>query len=368
MIRSCVESRPVPGTRPFAGILPLALAAILILSSACGPREPYTKETFVMGTKAWVTIAGMNDPDAERAAQAAFNEMYRIESVMSTWRPSSEISRLNADSSGTPFAASSELYSLVDSSLFYSRATSGAFDVTVRPLVRLWGFQGGTANLPSDAEIARAMSLVGSGKVALDPSRSTIALPRGMQIDLAGVAKGYAVDRCVAVLAELGVRNALVNIGGNIYAMGAPSGKSGWSVGVRDPNGGLETVGTLLLRDEAVATSGNYENFVEIEGKRYGHIIDPRTGWPVSHVLSVTVVAPTGLASDALSTGLFVLGPDDARTVAAGLPGVAALFALADDRGIAYRSAGDLDRRLILKKANTTRHTIEPTGGNRNGP
>ncbi len=355
MIRLCAKMRRLHAERPFDGILPLALAAILILSSACAPREPYTKETFVMGTKAWVTIAGMSDRDADRAAQAAFREMYRIESVMSTWRPSSEISRLNADSSGAPFAASSELYSLIDSSLFYSRATMGAFDVTVRPLVRLWGFQGGEAKLPPDSEIARAMSLVGSGKVALDPSRSTIALPRGMQIDLAGVAKGYAVDRCVAVLAGLGVRNALVNIGGNIYAMGAHPGKAGWSVGVRDPNGGLETVGTLVLRDEAVATSGNYENFVEIEGTRYGHIIDPRTGWPVSHVLSVTVVAPTGLASDALSTGLFVLGPGDAPAVVERLPGVAALFALANDRGIVYRSAGDLDRRLILRNANMTR-------------
>jgi FAD:protein FMN transferase len=355
MIRSRTEIRPLTRTRPFAGILPLALAAILILSAACASREPFTKETFVMGTKAWVTIAGMSDLDAERAAQAAFREMYRIESVMSTWRPSSEISRLNEESNGAPFAVSSELYSLVDSSLFYSKATAGAFDVTVRPLVRLWGFQGGTAKLPPGSEIERALSLVGSGKIALDPSRSTIALPAGMQIDLAGIAKGYAVDRCVAVLAGLGVRSALVNIGGNIYAMGAPPGKKGWSIGVRDPNGGLETVGTLVLRDEAVATSGNYENFVEIEGKRYGHIIDPRTGWPVSHVLSVTVVAPTGLASDALSTGLFVLGPGDARAVVAGLPGVAALFALADDRGIVYRSIGDLERRLILRNANMTR-------------
>ncbi|MFA4948373.1 MAG: FAD:protein FMN transferase [Candidatus Krumholzibacteriia bacterium] len=355
MIRLFPEIRLPRGNRAYAGILALALAANLILCAACAPRAPYTKETFVMGTKAWVTIAGMSDPDAERAAQTAFREMYRIESVMSTWRPSSEISRLNADSSGTPCAVSRELFSLIDSALFYSRATSGAFDVTIRPLVRLWGFQGGTAALPPDAEIARAMSLVGFGKIALDPSRSTIALPPGMQIDLAGIAKGYAVDRCVAVLAGLGVRSALVNIGGNIFAMGAPPGEQGWKIGVRDPKGGLETVGTLILRDEAVATSGNYENFVEIEGRHYGHIIDPRTGRPVSRVLSATVVAPTGLASDALSTGLFVLGPDDARAVVERLAGVAALFAMADDRGIVYRSTGDIDRQLTLKSAGLTR-------------
>ena len=351
MIRSSAAIRLFPGKRPFANTLALVLAAGLILSAACAPREPYTKETFVMGTKAWVTIAGMSEADAERAAQAAFREMYRIESVMSTWRPSSEISRLNTESNGSPFTVSSELYSLIDSSLFYSRATSGAFDVTVRPLVRLWGFQGGEMKLPSDEEIARALARVGYGALTLDSAASTVTLPAGMQIDLAGVAKGYAVDRSVAVLAGLGVRSALVNIGGNIYAMGAPPGKKGWSVGVRDPNGGLETVETLILRGEAVATSGNYENFVEIEGKRYGHIIDPRTGRPVSRVLSVTVVAPTGLASDALSTGLFVLGPDDARAVAERLAGVAALFALPGEDGISYRAVGDLDRRLTLTHA-----------------
>jgi FAD:protein FMN transferase len=341
--------------RPFAGILPLMLCAILILSVACSSREPYTKETFVMGTKAWVTIAGMSDRDSERAAQAAFREMYRIESVMSVWRSSSELSHLNTESNGRPFAVSRELYSLIDSSLFYSKATSGAFDVTVRPLVRLWGFQGGEAKLPSDEEISRALSDVGYGKISLDSSASTVTLPPGTQIDLGGIAKGYAVDRCVAVLAGLGVRNALVNIGGNIYAMGAPPGEKGWRIGVRDPKGGLETVGTLVLRDEAVATSANYENFVEIAGKRYGHIIDPRTGRPVSHALSVTVVAPTGLDSDALSTGLFVLGPDDARTAVERLAGVAAVFALADDRGIVYRSAGDIARRLTLTNAVLTR-------------
>jgi thiamine biosynthesis lipoprotein len=353
MSRPCAKIRRFPEERPFAGILAFALAAILILSAACAPRAPYTKETFVMGTKAWVTIAGMSDRDAERAAQAAFREMYRIESVMSTWRPSSEISRLNAESNGTPFTVSPELYSLIDSSLFYSRATSSAFDVTVRPLVRLWGFQGGEQKLPSDAEIARALSLVGFGKVALEPSSLTITLPPGMQIDLAGIAKGYAVDRCVAVLAGLGVRNALVNIGGNIYALGAPPGKKGWSVGVRDPKGGLETVGTLILRDEAVATSGNYENFVEIDGKRYGHIIDPRTGRPVSHVLSVTVVAPTGLASDALSTGLFVLGPESGAETIARLKNVRALYALPGDAGIVYKEIGDFKGTLTIADGTT---------------
>jgi len=246
----------------------VTLAWILILVSACSPRKPYTKETFVMGTKAWVTIADMTPEEAERAAEEAFREMYRIESVMSNWRSRSEVSRLNTESGGAPCAVSRELYSLIDSSFFYAKVTDGAFDVTVRPLVLLWGFQGGEARLPADDDVARAVSRVGYEKVVLDSSASTVILPAGTQIDLSGIAKGYAVDRCVGVLAAHGVRNALVNIGGNIYAMGQGPGARGWKVGIRDPMGGLETVGSILLNNEAVATSGNYDNIVEIAGTR----------------------------------------------------------------------------------------------------
>ncbi|MDD4858293.1 MAG: FAD:protein FMN transferase [Candidatus Krumholzibacteria bacterium] len=337
--------------RRLAQTLAFALAAIPVMILACSPKEPYTKETFVMGTEAWVTIDGMDSPDAERAVEAAFREMYRIESVMSNWRSKSEISRLNAGSNGAPLEVSGELFSLVDSSLSYARATSGAFDVTVRPLVLLWGFQGEETKLPTDEDIARALERVGFAKISLDSSKSTVMLPRGMQIDLAGVAKGYAVDRCVAVLKGLGVRNALVNLGGNIYAIGSPRGEQGWKIGIRDPEGGARTVGSFFLRDQAVATSANYENFIEIDGKRYGHVIDPRTGHPVSTVLSATVVAPTGLASDALSTGLFVLGPDAAKAVVERLGNVAVLFAVRDANGVSYRTAGRFDRRLELEHA-----------------
>ena len=334
-------------------ILTSILVAMTSLIAACSDSAPYTKETFVMGTKAWVTIAGMGYREAEKAASEAFREMYRIESVMSNWRSTSEISRLNAESNGEPFTVSRELYSLIDSSLYYSKASFGAFDITVRPLVILWGFQGGPATLPSDDEIARALALVGYGKVTLDAPHSTVTLPAGMQIDLAGVAKGYAVDRCVGVLKELGVTNALVNIGGNIFAFGKGPGERGWRIGIRDPRGGMETVGSFLLRNEAVATSGNYENFVEIDGQRYGHILDPRTGEPVSQVLSVTVVAPTGLESDALSTGLFVLGPERATQAIASLGHVRALFALPRDTEITYIEVGDFEGRLTREKGKT---------------
>jgi thiamine biosynthesis lipoprotein len=335
--------------RTAAVVAAMLVIAIAIAPVSCAPEKPYTRETFVMGTKAWVTIAGLPDSAAGRAALAAFQEMYRIESVMSNWRDSSEVSLLNRESQGKPYRVSPELFSIVDSALYYSDKTFGAFDVTVRPLVLLWGFEGGVAKrIPSDAEIARARSLVGYRKVVLDPAASTITLPPGTQIDLAGIAKGYTIDRCIAVLRGLGVADAFVNLGGNVFAMGRAPGDTGWPIGIRDPRGGTGTVGTILLHDRAVATSGNYENYIEIDGQRFGHLIDPRTGRPVESVLSATVVAPTGLESDALSTGFFVLGPDRAKQAAASLPGVRALFAVPRDDQMSYIQIGDFAATLTL--------------------
>ena len=320
------------------GILCACLAAALILASSCAPKEPFVEETFVMGTAAWITIHGLSAREAAEAAEEAFRELHRIEAVMSTWKKESEISRLNRESDGTPFKISRELFHLLERALFYSHLTAGAFDVTARPLVQLWGFQGGTAHLPDSHEIEQTMQRVGFGKIMLDGESTSIIMPPGMELDLAGIAKGYGVDRAAAVLKGRGIESALVNLGGNIYALGSPPGEKGWAVGIRDPRGGRDIVGSLVLSNEAAATSGNYENFVEVEGAVFGHIIDPRAGRPVSNVLSVTVVAPTALEADALSTGFFVLGPESAGQAADLLPRVAALFALPDGEEILYLS------------------------------
>lgn len=330
----------------------LVLAASLAAVSACSGDEPYEKETFVMGTRASVKIYGLSTEDAGLAAAEALRELHRVESVMSNWRERSEVSVLNRESRGRTHEASRELLGLVDSSIHYSRITLGAFDITARPLVRLWGFQGGASRLPSGGEIAGALLRVGSNRISIDTAACTITLPRGTELDLAGIAKGYGIDRSVSILRELGVRNALVDLGGNIYALGAPPGRRAWTVGIRDPRGSTGIAGTIGLRDEAVATSGNYENFVEIGGTRYGHIMDPRSGRPVEGVLSVTVIASTALAADALSTALFVLGPSRGSEILEGIPGVRALFATpdTDGSGIRYTKAGGIDEILVLEE------------------
>jgi thiamine biosynthesis lipoprotein len=192
------------------------------------------------------------------------------------------------------------------------------------------------------------MKLVGYEKLLLDMESRSIMLPPGMELDLAGIAKGYAVDRAAAILREHGVERGMVNLGGNIYAIGSPPGEDGWPVGIRDPRGGSSVVGSLLLEDQAVATSGNYENYIELEGQIYGHIIDPRTGRPVSRTLSVTVVAPRALDADALSTGLFVLGPGGGESALELLPEAKALFAMPNGGEIVYERIGDFSGSLII--------------------
>ncbi len=328
----------------------LAILIMIIWVGSCSrPPSHYTKETFVMGTHASVIIYGRADSAAERISSAALGEMHRIEGIMSNWKGNSEISMLNRHSGRGPIRVSGEMVYLLQRAGYFSSLTGGAFDVTARPLVTLWGFQGGDPHLPSGDEIEGALRRVGTGRINIDTPAGTVELKQGTEIDLAGIAKGYAVDRCMSIIKSYGVEDALVNLGGNIKALGAPPGKEGWSVGIRDPRGSHRMAGSMVIRNQAVATSGNYENFVRIEGRRYGHIIDPRTGYPASDVLSVTVLTETALAADALSTGLFVLGPDESRRIrGAGKHKWKALFATAGNGETSFECLGEFGDRLEL--------------------
>ncbi len=326
----------------------ILLAFILVLSISCEHEKPYSRETFVMGTQAWVTIYGLDEEAAEAAAGEALGELHRIEGFMSNWKKESEISLLNRESDGAPHKLSSELFHVISRAVYFSDVTAGAFDISARPLVQLWGFGGGTAKLPTGSEIHAALQKVGYNKILLDIEAKSIILPPGMELDLAGIAKGYGVDRAASILKKHGVERGMVNLGGNIYAIGSPPGKKGWRVGIRDPRGGRNTTGSLLLTDAAVSTSGNYENFIELDGKIYGHIIDPRIGRPVSHTLSVTVVATNALEADALSTGFFVLGLESSQNALEMLRGVKALFALPNGGGVIYEELGSFSGSLII--------------------
>jgi thiamine biosynthesis lipoprotein len=270
-----------------------------------------------MGTWATVTLV---TPDSAAVSDLAYRSLlalHRVDSLMSNWTQTSEVARINREASTREVVVHPEVASVIALAQGVTRDTGGAMDITIEPLVRLWGFLGGPRRVPTPDEIAQALRSVGPGQLRFDPARGALRFhDPDTKIDLGGIAKGYGVDRVAEILRGAGAKDALIDLSGNMVALGNAPGKSGWSVGVRDPSGQRPYLGTIRLHDEAISTSGSYEQFVDVDGKRYGHIIDPRTGWPAEGLVSVTVVAPTAMQCDAWDTGLFVLGSEKARALA----------------------------------------------------
>jgi thiamine biosynthesis lipoprotein len=284
---------------------------------------------------AYAIVAYGEDAGAlPRILEAAFDEVDRIDRLMSHYKPESPLSRVNREAARGAVAVDPELFDFIARSLAYARESGGAFDITVGPLMRTWGFFRGGGRLPSDAEIADVRGRVGYAHVLLDRSARTIRFDRaGVEIDLGGIAKGYAVDRVVALLRKGHVAAALVSAGGStIYGMGAPPDREGWDVEVQDPLAADRIALTVRLKDRALSVSGSYEKSFERHGVVYSHIMDPRQGRPVQGVLSVAVLAPTGTAGDALDNALFVQGVEGSRAYLRRLPQTEAVFFLPDGK------------------------------------
>lgn len=291
------------------------IVCALALSTAlggCGGGDDLHRFTFeTMGTVAsgqvyvWDRTIDRAPADLVRATFDSVNVR------LSSWRDDSEIGRLNAAPADSPLVVSKWLSECLRVSEGLRDASGGAFDPTAEPLMRLWGFYRRQGHLPSAAEIDSCRALLGG--YTHDPFRDTVIKQRaGTRFDLGGVAKGFAVDRAVANLIELGISSALIDLGGNLFCLGLPAGRDAWRVGVRDPLDRDRIFATVGLVNRAVATSGAYERFVEIDGRRYGHIMNPATGRPAEGLLSVTVIARTATLADGLSTTLYVLGPSGA--------------------------------------------------------
>jgi len=272
-------------------------------------------------------------PDAETlpaAVSAALDDVDRIDRLMSHYKPESPLSRINREAARGPVAVDPELFDFLAECLRYSRESDGAFDVTVGPLMKAWGFFEGDGRVPSAPELAAARAGVGYGHVILDAEARTVRFDRpGVELDLGGIAKGYAVDRAVAVLRQRGVVAALVSAGGStLYALGAPPREDGWEVKVRDPVDPSRVAYTTRLRDRALSVSGRHEKSFEVDGVTYSHIMDPRTGRPAQGVLGVVVTTGTGTAGDALDDAFYVLRVEKTRGYLERLPPTEACFFL----------------------------------------
>jgi thiamine biosynthesis lipoprotein len=264
-----------------------------------------------MGSTYTVALYGYDGDQLEAAVEAAFNEVRRLDRMLSNYRPESELSEVNRYAAERPVKVTPELFDLLSKCKEYSRESEGAFDITVGPLMRVWGFYKGTGKLPAKEEVARALKKVGYQKVILDRENRTVRFAQpGVDLDPGGIGKGYAVDRMVDILKENGITSALISAGGSsIYALGTPNENAkGWEVKIRDPKNARKTIEDIYLRDQSMSTSGSYEKFFEAEGKIYSHIMDPRTGFPAQGILSVSVITPTTLDSEAWTKPYFING------------------------------------------------------------
>jgi thiamine biosynthesis lipoprotein len=287
------------------------------------------RELRVMGTSLEIRVLGPDAEALDRAIDASIAEIQRVEDVMTDWRPS-ELTRLNDAAGEGPHTVPAELAKLIQTSLLIGELTGGAFDVTYAGVGVLWDFKQEPPVIPAADEIERALKRVGYDRVSVDLEKNTVDLPADMRIGLGGIAKGFGVDRAMAVLLEHGIEHAIVNAGGDLKALGKKFGNP-WEIAIRHPRNRERVIAVLPVSNTCVVTSGDYERFFEHEGQRYHHIIDPRTGYPSTGCMSATVVAPDAAFADALATALCVLDPEQGLAIVAELPRVECLLIGMDD-------------------------------------
>ena len=308
------------------GFVLLAVTALVgpgltVSPGTAAPQAPDRSSTWsfstgTMGTIATLQLVGTDSVAAADPAYEALLRFHHADSLLSNWTTDSEIARVNREAGSGWVEMDAELRKILATADTVHRESDGAFDPTIEPLTRLWGFLGGTPRLPATGEIEEVLDQVGWNRVQVDGDRIHFK-GTNVRLDLGGIAKGYGVDEAAARLDAAGTTSFLLDLSGNMIVRGSPPRRASWRIGIRDPRDRLPQLGTLSVSDVALATSGDYEQFVTDGGRRYGHILDPRTGWPAEGMAQVTVLAGSAMLADAWATALFVLGPEAARELAA---------------------------------------------------
>lgn len=318
-----------------------------------GPSEQLSRSRSlsVMGTDLVIRAYGDDAAQLDRAIDAAITEIRRVEDLATDWRDS-PLLRLDAQAGRGPQPVEDELRALIGRALRMAAITGGAFDPTFAGVGRLWHFDGGEPRVPAAEDIAAALSTIDFTRVIVDDARGTIELPAGFRIGLGGIAKGYGVDRAMQVLMEHGVQHAVVNAGGDMKLLGRRDGEL-WEVAIKHPRDRASAMAVLHLSNACVVTSGDYERFLEIDGRRYHHILDPRTGYPSTGCMSATVVGPSAEDCDAFATALCVLGVEDGLALVEQLPRIEAILVGMD--GAVHVSTGLRD----VVPARTARETLK---------
>lgn len=322
-------------------ILSIAFVIILVVTMIFINRENKEYESTIYAMNTVMTIKAYG-PNAQKGITAAVSEIYRLEHELSVTEPSSKIYEIN-NASGEPVELvqqkasndvgdTSDTSALLKESVYISKLTDGAFDISIYPIVKAWGFTEDEFRVPTEEEIKELLNMVGYESIIINDATGSagVQIPAGFMIDLGGIAKGYAADRVRDILVESGVKNAIINLGGNVLTLGSNPGLGDWKIGIKNPLSDGDIATTVTANNKAVVTSGSYERYFEKDGVRYWHILDPKTGYPAkSGIASVTIIADSSTYADAMSTASFVMGVDKTEEL--------------------YRQCGDFDYVIVTE-------------------
>lgn len=298
---------------------------LLLLLAPIALASTIRQEAAKMGSPFVVTVVHQDEALAKAAAKAAWQEIDRLEAMISSWRNDSQTSAINRAAGIQPVKVSPELFGLIKRSLKVSELTQGAFDITFASAGKFWDYRSG--KLPDPEAVAKAVEAIDYHNVVLDEALQTVYLKKtGTRIGFGAIGKGYAANRALHVIKDMGLKDALINAGGDLVAMGNREDGRPWEIAIAHPRQSDTILAKLNISNQAVVTSGDYERFIEVDDKRYSHILDPRTGWPVEGLISVTVICPDGELADALATSVFVLGREKGLALIDRLKGVEALM------------------------------------------
>lgn len=297
----------------------------------------HKRKLFLLGSPFEMTVVAKDTVAANVYIDMAVAEVKRIENLISDWIPTTPISQINKNAGIQPVTVNDELLTLVERSLKISKVTDGAFDISYASMDKIWKFDGSMKAMPAPEAIKKSVEKIGYKKIVLDKDKKTIYLPEpGMKLGLGGIGQGYIADKIKELLYSKGCPSGLVNVSGDINAWGKqPDGKP-WTVGIVNPLNKNKVFAMFPLEDSAVETSGSYEKYVTFNGKRYSHIIDPRTGYPATGVVSVSVFAKTTEVADALATGIFVMGIEAGLNLVDQMKGIGCI--IVDDKGNIHTS------------------------------
>ena len=309
----------------------------MVFSTSMFSQQMYRRTLKLMGTRFDISVVSKDSIKSKEYIDLAINEITRIEQLISSWNENSQTSLINRNAGIKPVKVDKELFDLIKRSLAISKLTDGAFDISYASMDKLWKFDGSMTKLPTDDEIRASVAKVGYQHIILDESVSTVFLNlKGMKIGFGAIGKGYAADTAKKLLIEKGAEAGIVNASGDMNTWGKQANGDDWKVAITNPLNKKNAFGLLPIKNGAVVTSGNYEKYVIFNNKRYSHIIDPRTGFPSTGIISVTVFAPKAELADALATSIFVMGIDVGINRINQLPKIDCI--LIDDKGNIHKS------------------------------